>query len=94
MFGFIKEYTGVNTFHSAHFLYFRFDPDKGFFCQVVSSDKTKCLGKSKGRQYPPIDVRSEEYLRQFYNKYNVALSKVLDRINVDLPEWLLDELKT
>ena len=71
----------------------RFDPKKGFFCQVMSDDKTKCLGKSKGRQYPPIDERSEEYLKQFYNKFNVALSKLLDRMNFDKPEWLTEVLK-
>ena len=71
----------------------RFDPKKGFFCQVTSDDRTRCLGKSKGRQYPPIDEPSEDYLKQFYNKYNVALSKFLDRINLEKPEWLTEALK-
>lgn len=71
----------------------RFDPKKGFFCQVTSDDRTKCLGKSKGRQYPPIDEQSDEYLKQFYNKHNVALSKLLDRINLEKPEWLTEALK-
>lgn len=36
-------------------MYFRFDPQKGFWCQLLEGGKTKCLGKSKGRKYPPMD---------------------------------------
>lgn len=34
---------------------FRFDSHKGFWCQLLEEGKTKCLGKSKGRKYPPMD---------------------------------------
>lgn len=34
----------------------RFDPKKGFWCQLLDGGKTKCLGKSKGRRYPDMDV--------------------------------------
>jgi len=37
----------------------RFDPQKGFWCQLLEGGRTKCLGKSKGRKYPPMD--SEVY---------------------------------
>lgn len=33
----------------------RFDPKKGFWCQLLEGGKTKCLGKSKGRKYPDMD---------------------------------------
>lgn len=33
----------------------RFDPQKGFWCQLLEGGRTKCLGKSKGRKYPPMD---------------------------------------
>lgn len=33
----------------------RFDPQKGFWCQLLEGGKTKCLGKSKGRKYPPME---------------------------------------
>lgn len=33
----------------------RFDPKKGFWCQLLEGGKTKCLGKSKGRKYPEMD---------------------------------------
>lgn len=36
--------------------YCRFDPKKGFWCQLLDGGKTKCLGKSKGRKYPDMDV--------------------------------------
>lgn len=37
----------------------RFDPKKGFWCQLLEGGKTKCLGKSKGRRYP--DMNTEVY---------------------------------
>lgn len=33
----------------------RFDPQRGFWCQLLEGGKTKCLGHSKGRKYPPMD---------------------------------------
>lgn len=43
----------------------RFDEKKGFFCQVVPGEgRTKCLGKSKGRQYPAMDDRSQKILQR------------------------------
>ena len=42
---------------------FRYDPKKGFFCQVINGDHTKCLGRSKGRHYPPMDSQSAKYLQ-------------------------------
>lgn len=41
----------------------RYDPKKGFFCQVTNEDRTKCLGKSKGRQYPPMEDKSYKLLQ-------------------------------
>ena len=38
------------------FAWFRFDPKKGFWCQLLDGGKTKCLGKSKGRRYPDMDA--------------------------------------
>lgn len=36
------------------FFFFRFDSHKGLWCQLLEEGKTKCLGKSKGRKYPPM----------------------------------------
>lgn len=44
--------------------YLRFDEKKGFFCQVVSGNRNKCLGKSKGRIYPPMDDKSAKILQR------------------------------
>ena len=33
----------------------RYDKRKGFFYQVMKGDKTKCLGRGKGRIYPPMN---------------------------------------
>lgn len=42
----------------------RFDVKKGFYCQVVNDNKNKCLGKSKGRNYPPMDDKSMKILQR------------------------------
>jgi heparan sulfate N-deacetylase/N-sulfotransferase NDST2 len=42
----------------------RFDSKKGFYCQVLNDNRNKCLGKSKGRQYPPMDDRSMKMLQR------------------------------
>lgn len=72
---------------------FRFDPKKGFYCQLLSNNHTKCLGRSKGRQYPQMDAESEKYLGQFYKRHNVAISRIMSRMGQDIPQWLQDDLK-
>lgn len=42
----------------------RFDIKKGFFCQLVDGNHTKCLGKSKGAQYPPMEDKSLKFLQR------------------------------
>ena len=54
--------------------------------------QVKCLGKSKGRFYPEIDLRSIKFLHKFYMKCNTMLFKLLVRLKVHVPAWLLDEL--
>ncbi|XP_021350487.1 bifunctional heparan sulfate N-deacetylase/N-sulfotransferase-like [Mizuhopecten yessoensis] len=70
----------------------RFDPKKGFYCQILSEDKNKCLGRGKGRLYPNMSKEVTDYLRQFYRKHNVALSKFLKKNQYRIPDWLEEEL--
>lgn len=42
----------------------RYDAKKGFFCQTVDQTRNKCLGKSKGKLYPPMDERSAKLLQR------------------------------
>lgn len=71
----------------------RYDPKKGFYCQVVSGDHTKCLGRSKGRQYPPMEERSNKLLQRYYLAHNTALVKLLKRLGMrNVPQWLKDDL--
>ncbi len=72
----------------------RFDSKKGFFCQVTNVNNTKCLGRSKGRVYPPMESRAEKYLRSFYLSHNIALSKLLTKLHHSIPSWLEDDLST
>lgn len=42
----------------------KYDNKKGFFCQLVDGEHTKCLGKSKGKQYPPMEDRCLKLLQR------------------------------
>ncbi|BET01250.1 Heparan sulfate N-deacetylase [Nesidiocoris tenuis] len=74
----------------------RYDPKKGFFCQVKSSaqgDATACLGKSKGRIYPPMEQRAYKFLQRFYLSHNTALVKLMKKLGLrTVPQWLKDDL--
>ncbi|XP_011186085.1 bifunctional heparan sulfate N-deacetylase/N-sulfotransferase [Zeugodacus cucurbitae] len=73
----------------------RFDAKKGFFCQVLSEKRNKCLGKSKGRQYPSMDERSAKLLQRYYLSHNTALVKLLKKLGSrPIPQWLKDDLST
>ncbi|KAK9869670.1 hypothetical protein WA026_003418 [Henosepilachna vigintioctopunctata] len=70
----------------------RFDSKKGFYCQV-KNDRPKCLGRSKGRQYPPMDDKSQKFLQRYYVSHNTALVKLMKRIGIrTVPNWLKDDL--
>ncbi|XP_014406025.1 PREDICTED: bifunctional heparan sulfate N-deacetylase/N-sulfotransferase 4, partial [Myotis brandtii] len=70
-----------------------FDPQKGFWCQLLEGGKTKCLGKSKGRKYPPMDPQARAFLSGYYRDHNVELSRLLHRLGQPLPAWLRQELR-
>lgn len=73
----------------------KFDPKKGFYCQMIGSgERTKCLGKSKGRSYPPMEERSAKFLKRYYTSHNTALSKLLIRLGRTVPQWLKDDLSS
>ncbi|KAI8040766.1 hypothetical protein M5D96_006709, partial [Drosophila gunungcola] len=73
----------------------RYDVKKGFYCQAVSEKRNKCLGKSKGRQYPTMDERSAKLLQRYYLNHNTALVKLLKKLGSrPIPQWLKDDLST
>ncbi|ERE87012.1 bifunctional heparan sulfate N-deacetylase/N-sulfotransferase 1-like protein [Cricetulus griseus] len=88
----VQKFLGV----SPHYNYseaLTFDSHKGFWCQLLEEGKTKCLGKSKGRKYPPMDSDSRAFLSSYYRDHNVELSKLLHRLGQPLPSWLRQELQ-
>uniref|UniRef100_A0A8C2X6Y4 [heparan sulfate]-glucosamine N-sulfotransferase n=2 Tax=Cyclopterus lumpus TaxID=8103 RepID=A0A8C2X6Y4_CYCLU len=88
----VQKFLGVTP----HFNYSQaltFDPQKGFWCQLLEGGKTKCLGKSKGRKYPPMEPEAHAYLSRYYREHNVELSKLLHRLGQPLPSWLREELQ-
>ncbi|TRZ14914.1 hypothetical protein HGM15179_012178 [Zosterops borbonicus] len=59
----VQKFLGV----SPHYNYseaLTFDSHKGFWCQLLEEGKTKCLGKSKGRKYPPMDSEISRALKK------------------------------
>lgn len=71
----------------------RYDPKKGFFCQLLQGDHTKCLGRSKGKFYHPMEERSYKFLQRYYLTHNTALVKLLKRLGYQtVPQWLKDDL--
>nr|XP_055130708.1 bifunctional heparan sulfate N-deacetylase/N-sulfotransferase 3 isoform X3 [Symphalangus syndactylus] len=88
----VQKFLGV----SPHYNYseaLTFDSHKGFWCQLLEEGKTKCLGKSKGRKYPPMDSDSRTFLSSYYRDHNVELSKLLHKLGQPLPSWLRQELQ-
>ncbi|XP_053112575.1 bifunctional heparan sulfate N-deacetylase/N-sulfotransferase 4 isoform X5 [Hemicordylus capensis] len=88
----VQKFLGVSP-HNNYSEALTFDPQKGFWCQLLEGGKTKCLGKSKGRKYPPMDPESRAFLSNYYRDHNVELSKLLHRLGQPLPSWLRQELQ-
>ena len=70
------------------FFFHSYDAKKGFYCPVVTKGHTKCLGKSKGRIYLPMDSESEKFLQHYYQSHNVQLEAYLTSISQSRPAWL------
>uniref|UniRef100_A0A672RUT5 Bifunctional heparan sulfate N-deacetylase/N-sulfotransferase 1 n=1 Tax=Sinocyclocheilus grahami TaxID=75366 RepID=A0A672RUT5_SINGR len=87
----IQKFLGLTNTLNYHKI-LAFDPKKGFWCQLLDGGKTKCLGKSKGRRYPDMDVDSRIFLREYYHEHNIELSKLLYKMGQPLPSWLREEL--
>ena len=68
--------------------FLKYDKRKGFYCQVISENKTKCLGAGKGRKYEQIDKKSHKYLSHFYKKPNLNLLNFLKSKLFSIPIWL------
>nr|KAF6401849.1 N-deacetylase and N-sulfotransferase 4 [Rousettus aegyptiacus] len=88
----IQKFLGV-TPHYNYSQALTFDPQKGFWCQLLEGGKTRCLGKSKGRKYPPMASESRAFLSSYYRDHNVELAKLLHRLGQPLPAWLRQELQ-
>ncbi|KAL4640369.1 bifunctional heparan sulfate N-deacetylase/N-sulfotransferase 4-like [Arapaima gigas] len=88
----VQKFLGVSPYYN-YSQALTFDPQKGFWCQLLEGGKTKCLGKSKGRKYPSMDTESRVFLSRYYRDHNVELSKLLHRLGQPLPAWLREELQ-
>ncbi|KAG0711310.1 Bifunctional heparan sulfate N-deacetylase/N-sulfotransferase [Chionoecetes opilio] len=88
----LQRFLSIQPFYN-YTEHLRYDKRKGFFCQVTEGDKTKCLGRGKGRVYPPMDESDAKLLKEYYQPYNVALEKLLTRLDYPVPRWLEEELQ-
>lgn len=73
-----------------HFL--KYDSRKGFYCIVKHKGKSECLGKSKGRVYPPMEPTAVEYLNLYYRQHNLQLHGLLESYGLTVPEWLIRDV--
>lgn len=62
----------------------KYNKKKGFYCV----NGTKCLGQSKGRQYPALDLKSKTYLVNFYRDSNRKLLNLFKKYAYSVPTWL------
>ncbi|XP_067847027.1 bifunctional heparan sulfate N-deacetylase/N-sulfotransferase 4-like [Heptranchias perlo] len=88
----VQKFLGVSQYYN-YSQALTFDPQKGFWCQLLEGGKTKCLGKSKGRKYPAMDLESRTFLSRYYKDHNIELSKLFYRLGLPLPSWLREELQ-
>ncbi|KAG7458751.1 hypothetical protein MATL_G00223920 [Megalops atlanticus] len=88
----VQKFLGVSPYYN-YSQALTFDPQKGFWCQLLEGGKTKCLGKSKGRKYPSMDAESRAFLSRYYRDHNIELSKLLHRLGQPLPSWVREELQ-
>lgn len=71
----------------------KYDTKKGFFCPLTQTNHTKCLGRSKGRLYPPMDDKTMKLLQRYYQTHNTALVKLLKKLGSrPIPQWLKNDL--
>lgn len=86
-----------------------YSEEKGFYCQLKQHERkvlnkegqqqreekqvVECLGKSKGRDYPPMSDEARNYLNRHYWPHNRQLAQILSDIGQPLPTWL-DETMT
>ena len=67
----------------------RYDSHKGFFC-VVKEGRKRCLGKGKGRSYPPMSTADHQWLESYYSPHNARLRELLTELGRTHPGWLLE----
>ena len=70
-------------------LYCSYSHRKGHYCLLVEG-KQKCLGPSKGRQYPPLRDAELSYLLDYYSQENAKLITLLRDLKRPIPIWLAD----
>ncbi|CAB4007728.1 bifunctional heparan sulfate N-deacetylase N-sulfotransferase 4-like isoform X1 [Paramuricea clavata] len=71
----------------------KYNERKGFFCLTSRMyNGHSCLGSSKGRKYPPMQRKAEEYLKDYYREPNRQLAELLHKIRQPLPHWLRNDV--
>jgi len=72
----VQSFLGLRPFINSRNFYF--NATKGFPClrRRPSSSTSHCLGQSKGRRHPSVDVQVLQRLRQFYRPFNALFYKI------------------
>ena len=69
---------------------YRFSKRKGYYCAIGKSNRDICLGKGKGRKYPPMSEEDNYYLTQYYSAHNKRLFNILNVLGFKAPKWILN----
>ncbi|CAK9294607.1 unnamed protein product [Gordionus sp. m RMFG-2023] len=55
----------------------KFYTNKNFYC-LKNGTNVKCMPRNKGRNYPPLDQTTRDFLDQYYKPYNTELKRWLN----------------
>lgn len=73
----VERFLHLRPFYSPEDFYF--NSSRGFYCvRIRATGKTKCMGKSKGREHILVRKEVMEQLYRFYQPYNKELNDLLN----------------
>ncbi|CAL1545455.1 unnamed protein product [Lymnaea stagnalis] len=73
----VERFLHLRPFYSSEDFYF--NSSRGFYCvRMRATGKTKCMGKSKGREHIAVKKEVVEQLYRFYQPYNKELNDLLN----------------
>ena len=73
----VENYLGLKSYFNDETFFF--DKEKGFYCYKIDGNVTRCLGESKGRPHPQININVLNQVRNYFQPFNEELYKMIGR---------------